>query len=139
MTEQKILRQLVWIKWILASIALCAVTIVGSTAWSLHRARSYLAEYEEDFSEKARKLLNEDKPHEVIPLAQAHIRRKPQDGYGPWFLALAYYQSGNLQEASRWLDRTQELSPTWEAEYIKPYREAITRKRVEKQVSPKEK
>jgi tetratricopeptide (TPR) repeat protein len=61
-------------------------------------------------------------------LAEKYIKQEPLNPYGPWYLALAQYDLGNYQDALYWFDRAQELAPTWENEYIKPYRAVIEKK-----------
>lgn len=103
---------------------------------SAYLATIYHMHDEGDFSEKADYLLNKDKPLEVIALAESHIKKQPQDAYGPWYLAMSHYQLGNFQDALQWLDRAQELAPTWEKDYIEPYRTAIEKKRSGKSSLP---
>lgn len=137
--QQKMLQQLIHIKWLLVLVAVGVSISAGSWLWSTYRASTYLSTHKEEFTEKARRLLVEDKPLEVISLAENHLKNQPQDAYGPWFLAMAYYQAGKFQEALHWLDKTQELNPTWVSEYIKPYREAIKKKQQESNAQSKQK
>jgi tetratricopeptide (TPR) repeat protein len=82
----------------------------------------------DDFRVQARRLIHDNRPSEVIPLAEKYIKQEPLNPYGPWYLALAQYDLGNYQDSLRWFDRAQELAPAWENDYIKPYRTVIERK-----------
>ena len=84
--------------------------------------------HNDNFRIQARSLMHNNKPGEVIPLAEKYIKQEPLNPYGPWYLAIAEYELGNYQDALHWFDKAQELAPTWEDDYIKPYRTVIEKK-----------
>jgi tetratricopeptide (TPR) repeat protein len=83
------------------------------------------------------RLLDKDKPREVIKLAKDYMKKQSQNPYGPWYVALANYKLGKFQDALNWFDRAQELAPNLEKDYINPYRSAIKKKLSERRVQPK--
>ncbi len=111
------------------SIFVMVIVMLAITAF-LMRDGSFM-NHNDKFRTQARRLFHDNKPSAVIPLAEKYIKQEPLNPYGPWYLALAQYDLGNYQEALLWFDKAQELAPTWENEYIKPYR-AVIEKRLSK-------
>jgi cytochrome c-type biogenesis protein CcmH/NrfG len=109
------------------SIFVVVMVALAITTPFLMRGGS-LTKHKSDFTTQARRLLDENKPSEVIPLADNYMKQEPLSPQGPWYMALAQYQLDNFQDALHWFDKTQELAPYWENDYIKPYRTAIDKK-----------
>ncbi len=108
------------------SIFVMVMAMLAITAFLMHDG--LFINHNDKFRTQARRLIHDNKPSEVIPLAEKYIKQEPLNPYGPWYLALAQYDLGNYQEALHWFDKAQELAPTWENEYIKPYRAVIEKK-----------
>ncbi len=108
------------------SIFVMVMVMLAITAFLMHDG-SFMNRNDK-FRTQARRLIHDNKPNEVIPLAEKYIKQEPLNPYGPWYLALAQYDLGNYQEALHWFDKAQELAPTWENDYIKPYRSVIEKK-----------
>ena len=113
-----------------AIVAVIVVIFVIATPFLMHAG--FFMKDKDDFTTQARRLIDENKPREIIPLAESYMKKEPLSPYGPWYLALAQYQLNNFQDALHWLDKTQELAPTWEKDYITPYRSMIGKKLSEK-------
>jgi tetratricopeptide (TPR) repeat protein len=108
------------------SIFVMVMVMLAIAAFLIHDGS--ITNNKDKFRTQARRLIHDNKPSEVIPLAEKYIKQEPLNPYGPWYLALAQYELGNYQDALHWLDKAQELAPTWENDYIKPYRTVIEKK-----------
>ena len=128
--ENEILNQLIWIKWLLVTVVVAFA--VGAAALAvLVRAFSKIPEQirsDVSFPDRARALLDEGKPEEVISLAEKRISKFPADGHAYWYLGQACYRIGELHRALICVRKTQELQPEWENSYTAPLIRAIEKK-----------
>ena len=136
--ENEILNQLIWIKWLLATVVVTFA--VGAVALALlARMLSKIPEQirsDVSFPDRAKALLDEGKPEEVIGLAEKRISKFPADGYAHWYLGQACYRIGDLRRALICLRKTQDLQPEWESSYTGPLILVIEKKLAESSVKP---
>lgn len=125
--ETEILNQLMWIKWLL--IVIVAAIVFGAIGIVI-LARVFVKLPEQikgdiSFPDRARMLLDQGKPEEVISLSENRISKFPADSHAHWFLGQACYRAGDLRRALMCLRKTQELQPEWESSYTGPLIRAI--------------
>jgi cytochrome c-type biogenesis protein CcmH/NrfG len=125
--SEQILKQLRWIKWLTAVLALSFAVIAGSFVWVMQEmSRTYeRASASSNFADRASTLLDEGKETEVLALAKEREAKFPKDAYVHWYRGKAYYQLGQLREALTALRQAQELAPAWRAEYTGPLIQAV--------------
>ena len=129
-TTEKILRQLRWIKWLTALLALSFAAIVGSLVWMTQEMSSSFerAGDSSSFSDRASALLDQGKETEVLALATEREGKFPKDPNVYWYRGKAYYQLGQFTEALNAIRHVHELAPTWRQEHTGPYIKAIEEK-----------
>lgn len=129
-TSEQILKQLRWIKWLTALLALSFATIAGTFVWVTHEMSSKFERASESskFADRASTLLDEGKEAEVLALAKERETKFPKDPYVYWYRGKAYYQLGQFAEALNAIRQTQELAPSWRNEYTGPLIKAIEEK-----------
>jgi tetratricopeptide (TPR) repeat protein len=136
-TSEQILRQLRWIKWLNALIAICFATTAGSFVWvSLKMPRTTSnAAYSASFTNQGTNLLNEGKAKEVILLAEEREKKFPMDPYVYWYRGRAYYQLGEYGAALKAILFADELCPAWHDDYTGPFIKRIKDKLAERDSS----
>jgi len=136
--ENEILNQLVWMKWLLVTVVIAIA--VGTVALTiLVRIFSKIPEQiknEVSFPDRAKVLLDQGKPEEVISLAEGCVSKFPADAQAHWFLGQACYRVGDLRRALICLRKTQELQPDWESSYTGPLIRIIEEKLAEGYTKP---
>lgn len=135
--EDRALRQLLWIKWILVGVVLVIAIPMMASAWFMSSAFSELnsystncgpAESEKSFKDQAGELLLSGKEQEVLKLASAREPQFPKDPDVHYFRARAYFQAGDYQRALESFAVAESIAPGWRDQYIGPYaREAKRR------------
>jgi len=135
--EDRTLRQLLWIKWILVAVGLLvAVPMVvftliiasavldpdaNSTKWKPSGSAS-------SFKDKAGELLLAGKEQEVLRLALAREPQFPKDPDVHYYRARAYFQIGEYERAMESFAVTESIMPGWRDQYTGPFaREAKRR------------
>ena len=133
-TSEEILRQLRWIKWLNALIALSFAAIAGTFIWATHEMSSSFARADESsvFSDRASKLLDEGKETELLALCEEREKKSPKDPNVHWYRGKAYFQLGQFAEALKAIQRVHDLAPTWRQDHTIPYIKAIEEKLAEK-------
>ena len=58
---------------------------------------------------------------EVIEHCHEHLKKKPKEAYGYWFLGKAYFQKKEYDEATSNFMKAIEIYPSWEKEWVSPY------------------
>lgn len=129
-TSEQILKQLQWIKWLTALLALSFAGIAGSLVWMTTEVSSSLERSEDSsrFSDQASALLDEGKAAQVLALAKERESKFPKDPNVHWYRGKAYYQLGQFKEALEAIRRVHEMAPTWRHEHTGPYIKAIEEK-----------
>jgi Flp pilus assembly protein TadD len=129
-TSEQILRQLRWIKWLNALIALSFAAIAGSVVWMTHEMSSVFARTDgsSTFSDRASSLLAEGKETELLALCEEEEKKSPKDPNVHWYRGKAYYQLGRLPEALKAIQHVHDLAPTWRQDHTTPYIKAIEEK-----------
>jgi Flp pilus assembly protein TadD len=129
-TSEQILKQLRWIKWLTALLALSFAAIAGTFVWMTHEMSSTFERASEssDFADRASTMLDEGKETEVLALVRERESKFPKDPYVHWYRGKAYYQLGQFTEALNAIRRSQELAPSWRDEYTGPLIKAIEEK-----------
>ena len=136
--ENEILNQLIWIKWLFVTVVV-AIALGAVVLTVLMRAFSKIPEQiknEVSFQDRAKALLDQGKPEEVITLAEERVLKFPGDSQAHWFLGQACYRVGDLHRALICLRTTQELQPDWESTYTGPLIRVIEGKLAEGSVKP---
>lgn len=136
--ENEILNQLTWIKWLLVTIV-AAITVGAVALAVVVRIFSKIPEQiksETSFPDRARTLLDQGKPEEVIRLAEERILKFPADGHAHWYLGQAYYRAGDFHRALICLRKTQDLQPDWKSTYTAPLIRVIEEKLTEGSAKP---
>jgi cytochrome c-type biogenesis protein CcmH/NrfG len=125
--DAEILNQLIWIKWLLAAIALAFVVIVGGVVWGgVMSSRALKAtKTEKPFYERAKDLLDKGLHIEARALSEERIRAYPGDAHALWCHAIACYRLGEASTAIRSLRKAKELQPDWADSYVSPLIAAI--------------
>ena len=133
-TSEQILRQLRWIKWLNALIALSFAAMAGTFVWTTYEMSSSFARADDAsvFSDRASKLLDEGKEAELVALCEEREKKSPKDPNVHWYRGKAYYQLGQFAEALKAIQRVHELAPTWRQDHTTPYIKAIEEKLAQK-------
>src|SRR5262245_10702154 len=128
--SEDVLRQLRWIKWLLALIASCFVLIAVSLTWGAAQLSASLRDGigERTSLSSEETLLEQGKEQEVLTLAELREKAYPKDPYVHWLRARAYYQLGEYEAALKALRQLYDLAPTWRDEHVKPYMRAAEEK-----------
>lgn len=66
----------------------------------------------------------------VIECSLEHVEKKSKDAYGYWFLGKAYYKKEDYQESLDYFNKTSEICPSWDKEWVEPYIKKINEKLV---------
>lgn len=66
----------------------------------------------------------------VIEYSLEHVEKKPKDAYGYWFLGKAFYKKEKYTEALDYFNKTSEICPSWDKEWVEPYVKRINKKLV---------
>jgi tetratricopeptide (TPR) repeat protein len=128
--EEKALRQLAWIKWLLIVIVVAFVIANGTTSWYMWGAFSSTGQAKEDcaavqsescFQQQAKNLLMKGKEGEALKLASAREAIFPKDPYVFLYRARAYFQLGEYESAIEDYRRAEALVPDWREQYVGPY------------------
>ena len=85
-------------------------------------------EIEEAFNNTVSVMYDNGDYDQVIEYCLDHLEKKPKDAYGYWFLGKAYYRKEDYKEALNNFNKTIEISPYWDKEWVEPYREKINAK-----------
>lgn len=136
--ENEMLSQLIWIKWLLVTVVV-AITIGAVAIAVLVRAFSKIPEQmksDVSFPDRAKSLLDQGKPEEVISLAEEQVLKFPADSHAHWYLGQACYRIGDFQRALICLRKTQALQPDWESSYTGPLIRVIEEKLAEGSARP---
>jgi tetratricopeptide (TPR) repeat protein len=80
---------------------------------------------ENRFYHIASAMYENDNYDEVIDYCQEHLRKKPKEAYGYWFLGKAYFKKQEYEKAIANLEKAVEIYPSWDEEWIKPYLKRI--------------
>ena len=128
--SESVLRQLRWIKWLTALLALSFATIAATFIWIAVEATSAFtsAKQGESFADRAADLLDEGKAVEVLSLTAAREKKYPKEPDVYWYRGKAYYQLGRYPEALEAMRQVHDMAPTWRKEHTGPYIQAIGEK-----------
>lgn len=74
----------------------------------------------ENFRDKASTLFEQDKPDELLKLANDHMQAFPNDADAYWYRARGYLLKKEWAKALTDLNQTALLAPNWKAEYTDP-------------------
>ncbi len=129
-TSEQILRQLRWIKWLTALLALSFAAIAGTFIWMTQEMSSSFerADDSSSFTERSSTLLDEGKEAEVLALVKERESKFPKDPNVYWFRGKAHYQLGDFADALTAIRRVHELAPNWRQDHSGPYMKAIEEK-----------
>lgn len=129
-TSEQILRQLRWIKWFTALLALAFAAIAGTFIWVTQEVSSSLDQTSDSstFRDQASALLEEGKETELLTLVKEREIKFPKDPNVYWYRGKAYYQLGRFEEALTAIRQAHQLAPTWREEHTEPYLKAIEEK-----------
>ena len=58
---------------------------------------------------------------ELIKFSHQHLRKKPKEGYGYWFLGKAHFHKKEYDEAAKYFKEAAKINPAWEKEWVEPY------------------
>jgi len=58
---------------------------------------------------------------DVIEHCHEHLKKKPKEAYGYWFLGKAHFQKKEYEEATSNFKKTIEIHPSWEEEWVSPF------------------
>lgn len=135
--EEKVLRQIMWIKWLLVSVVLAIVVPIIVSSWFMLDAFSELNSYstkcspsesERPFKDQVSDLLLAGKEQEVLKLAAAREPQYPKDPDVHYYRGRAYFQAGEYEQAIEALSMAESFVPGWREHYTGPYiREAKNR------------
>jgi len=126
--SENILRQLRWIKWLVALIALCFVIIAASIGWGAIQIEKGFRSGERTPLASEDTLLEQGREREVLKLAEEREKDFPKDPYVYWHRGRAHYQLGEYESALKALRHLKDLAPNWRDEHAKPYIEAAEEK-----------
>jgi cytochrome c-type biogenesis protein CcmH/NrfG len=121
--EHKVLRQLIWIKWLTAVLALSFATITVGMGWSVWLMQKEFGSQQQDtsFSDQANDLLDRGKEQEVLSLAAKRETEFPKDANVFWYRGRALYQLGQFEEALTAFAKAEYLAPSWKTSHTEPY------------------
>lgn len=128
--EEKMLRQLAWIKWLLIAIVAVFVISNAGAGWYMWKARSatnssrgdYAALQSEDgFQEQGKDLLLKGREQELLTLAASREASFPKDPYVFLYRGRAQYQLREYEKAIETFSIAETLAPDWRDHYIAPY------------------
>ena len=135
--DDKALRQLVLMKWLLAVVVLVLVVPMAVVSWFTFDAYSAMSSFsakcspsesERPFKDQVSELLIEGKAQEILQLAAAREPKYPKDPEVYYYRGLAYFQAGEYKKAIEALSVAESIAPGWRQEYTGPYiREAKSR------------
>ncbi len=128
--EEKVLRQLQWIKWLLMSVVAGVLLFVSVAGWSIWQALESIGTSSKDcsgsqsaasFQEDAKSLLLKGKELEVLTLTATREVTFPKDPYVFLYRGRAQFQLREYEKAIEALRVAEDLSPDWREQYIAPY------------------
>jgi len=61
----------------------------------------------------------------LINHCNEHLKKKPKEAYGYWFLGKAYFQKMEYDKAESNFEKALEINPHWEEEWVSPYMKKI--------------
>ena len=135
--DEKALRQLLWMKWLLVGVILALVVPMAISTWFMFGAFSEInsfsskcspSESERPFKDQASDLLLSGKEQDVLKLASTREPRYPKDPDVYYFRGRAYFQAGEYKKAIEALSVAESIAPGWREQYTGPYiREAKNR------------
>lgn len=143
--EDKMLRQLSWIKWLLVVVVtgfLISNVITGWYLWKMFPAmgtalcESGTAQSVDGFQEQGNVLLLKGKEQEVLSLAADREADFPKDPYVFLYRGRAQFQLGEYAKAIETFNLAADLSPSWQDQYITPYVSEAKRRLSAKKASP---
>ena len=99
--SDQILRQLQWLKWLTALIALSFAAIAVAVAWATYEVNLSLdrTKSSSEFSDEAKSLLEQGKETELLALCAEHEKKLPKNPYLHWYRGKAHYQLGQFADA----------------------------------------
>ncbi len=124
-TSEQVLRQLKWIKWLMALIAFCFIVIAGSTVFLAWNFDSIVAEDDALFMAKAQSLLDAGKEGETLKLVEERERDHPKDVYVHWYRGVAHYRLDHFDDALKSLRVARELEPSWRERFTDPFIKSV--------------
>jgi len=83
------------------------------------------SEIDDAFYNKAYSMFEEEKYDKVIEFCLNHLEKKPKEGNAFWFLGKTYFAKKQYEKALDNFNKTIEICPTWEKEWVAPYLEKI--------------
>lgn len=128
--EERMLRQLAWIKWLLIGIVAAFVISNVGASWYMWKAfpstdssRGDCAapQSESGFQEQAKSLLLKGKEEELITLTASREASFPKDPYVFLYRGRAQFQLREYEKAIETFSVAETLSPDWRDQYIAPY------------------
>jgi tetratricopeptide (TPR) repeat protein len=136
--EERTIRHLFWIKWLLVIVITVLAIPMVISAWFMSSAFSTLntagvdckaPKSEIPFHDQAKELLLSGKEQEVLTLATAREAEFPKDPDVYYMRGRAYFQTNEYDKAIQALETAETLAPAWRDQYTGPYlREAKRRK-----------
>lgn len=128
--EEKVLRQLQWIKWLLMSVVAGVLISITAAGWSMWQTLETMSTPSKDcsapqsaasFQEDAKSLLLKGKEQEVLTLTASREVTFPKDPYVFLYRGRAQFQLREYEKAIEALRVAEDLSPDWRDQYIAPY------------------
>ena len=118
-----ILGEIQTIKVLLVTIiVLFSIIVLGIIYIIIQAYRFSKKEYSrKDYYSKARDLLDQGLPDDVIDLSEERIHTHPKDKYAHWYLALAYLDKKEYSKSLETFSYLLELAPAWREKYIEPH------------------
>lgn len=128
--DEKALRELMWMKWLLVGVILALVVPMAISAWFMFGAFSEISSYsakcspsesERPFKDQVSDLLLAGKEQEVLKLAAAREPKYPKDPDVHYFRGRAYFQAGDYKRAIEAFSVAETIAPGWREQYTGPY------------------
>lgn len=122
--ELILLQEIKFALWIL-------IYLVGiGVAFSILRVvvasyRTIKNELDNIFYNSASAMYENDDYDELIKYCHEHLKKKPKEAYCYWFLGKVYFQRKEYDDAVKYFEKTIEIYPSWEGEWVSPYLKKI--------------
>lgn len=119
------INQGIWALVYLVSAGVC-LNLIRAIAASYRTIKS---EIENMFYNTARAMYETGQYQALIDHCHEHLKKKPKDAYAYWFLGKAHFERKEYDQAVDYFNRTGELDPSWQEEWINPFLKRIETKR----------
>ena len=127
-TEITLLQDIKTALWVLIFIVAIGVfaTVVRAVVTSY---RAIKTEIDNMFYNSASAMYESGDLKELVGYCHDHLKKKPKEAYAYWFLGKAHFQMKELDKAEEYFNKAVEMYPSWEKEWVGPFREKIATER----------